>query len=128
MNLYYVDIECNEKCLLCGAGSTTVRTWLNHYEKCDKKPGNPKLSDVMSRKRYMVRVRKQELDKACQSKIKAVSRVDDGNGGGKRKAGNTSSLPQRRRCGEGSIGLNSNTNQRAVTMGMNNPHNMDPLY
>jgi hypothetical protein len=119
MKFYYVDIECNEKCLLCGAPSTTVRTWLNHYEKCNKKPGNTKLSDVISKKRDIVRIRKQELDKACHSKIKAGNRVDDGNGGGKRKAENTGSLPQKRRFGVGSIG--SNTNYRAVTMGMNIP-------
>jgi hypothetical protein len=115
MRSYYIDIECNEKCLLCGAPSTTVRTWLNHYEKCNKKPGNTKLSDVISRKRDIVRTRKQKLDE-----IKAGNRVDDGNGGGKRKAENTGSQPQRRRFGV-SVGLNSNANYRAVTMGMNIP-------
>lgn len=119
MKLYYVDIECNEKCLLCGAPSTSVRTWLNHYEKCNKKPGNTKLSDVISRKRDIVRIRKVELDKACHSKIKAGNRVDEGNGSGKRKAENTGSLPQRRRFGIGSVG--SNTNYRAVAMGTNIP-------
>jgi hypothetical protein len=80
-----------------------------------------KLSDVISRKREIVRTRKQELDKACHSKIKAGNRVDDGNGGGKRKAENTESQPQKRRFDLSSVELNSNTNYSAVTIGMNIP-------
>jgi hypothetical protein len=94
---------------------------LNHSEKCNKKPGNPKLSNVLSKKRDIVKARRQEFDKACQSKIKASDRVDDGKGGGKRKAEGIGSQPQRRRLSVGNVELNPNTNYRPVTIGMNIP-------
>jgi hypothetical protein len=98
-----------------------MRTWLNHSEKCNKKLSNPKLSDVLSKKRDIVKARRQEFDKACQSKINASDRVDDGKSGGKRKAEGIGSQPQRRRLGVGNVELNPDTSYGAVTIGMNIP-------
>ncbi|KAG9382766.1 hypothetical protein PtrSN002B_007983 [Pyrenophora tritici-repentis] len=108
-------IECDEKCLLCGASSTTVRTWLTHFAKCNNKTGNPRLSDALTRKKEIVKNRKLELDNACQNKMKASDKID-GNGGGKRKAEAAGLPPQRQQFSIGSIDLKSNTKHRSVAM------------
>jgi hypothetical protein len=118
MRMYYADIKCDEKCLLCGASSTTVRTWLNHFAKCNNKLGNPRLSDALTRKKDIVKNRKLELASTCRNKTKASDKIDDGNGSGKRKAEAAGLPPQREQFGIGRVAFESDTKHRSVAIGM----------
>jgi hypothetical protein len=116
--MYYVDIECHEKCLLCGASSTTVRTWMNHNDKCEKKDGNPRLSDAKVRRKEIIKTRKLDFYSACRDEMEAGDRIDDGKGSGKRKADDAGLPPQRQQFGVRSIDSKSNTKHRSVAIGM----------